>query len=600
MKKTFNTSSPLFLSFHLFTLIPSILFMIVYAKFSLFSLVMVMILTVLFGYNLYRYKQKLSPLYRPVLLSFVGSFLLYGFTALGSNNTPKTFDMFNAKESVTLLHLKKASPIDKLCYYVGIDYNSFDLEYKSGTQWKNFYHYKLDYPFSFQWKCHNTNIAQTDTILLRPVEHERLRWSTDNDLMLGEIRLYYKNTLLPYNTNVSHLNDEPNTIIDKTYYGGMFFDEIYHGRTAYEISHDLPIYENTHPYLGKHIIAWGTKLFGMSPFGWRFTNVIFGALFIFIAYYFGRILFREEIWGFTSALLMTYSFMHLTQARIALIDTFGVLFVFSAFYYLYRFITEQRLSMLLWSGVFYGLAISIKWSAVFAALGFLFIAAYLLLTRYPLQKRFAGLNLVKYGLVAYALIALSIYFLSFFDIYMHTGSFMSIIHYNTNMYDYHSHLIASHPYSSPWWTWPFDWKPMGYYKQYHGTLVSSINAFGNPAIFWVGILALSYLIFAMFKHKSLQASFILLAFLGLYVPYIFIGRLMFLYHFYYAVPFVILAVVYLLKELATRFQRLGYAVVFYCAIVVLFFLLFYPVLSGVEVEKDFVQHYLIWLPKWWL
>ena len=42
----------------------------------------------------------------------------------------------------------------------------------------------------------------------------------------------------------------------------MYFDEIYHGRTGYEQLHRLPVYETTHPPLGKdfyhagHCVVW--------------------------------------------------------------------------------------------------------------------------------------------------------------------------------------------------------------------------------------------------------------------------------------------------------------------------------------------------------
>ena len=62
----------------------------------------------------------------------------------------------------------------------------------------------------------------------------------------------------------------------KTYMTGTMFDEIYHGRTAYEFLHGLVTYETTHPHLGKILISVGILLFGMNPFGWRFISVIFG------------------------------------------------------------------------------------------------------------------------------------------------------------------------------------------------------------------------------------------------------------------------------------------------------------------------------------
>ena len=44
----------------------------------------------------------------------------------------------------------------------------------------------------------------------------------------------------------------------------MYFDEIYHGRTGYEQLHRMPVYETTHPPLGKDFIMLGIALFGMT------------------------------------------------------------------------------------------------------------------------------------------------------------------------------------------------------------------------------------------------------------------------------------------------------------------------------------------------
>ena len=581
-------------------LIPAIVFLSLYGHFSFPVLTIILSLLGLLIYSIVRTLQQKPILKHSAVFTLIGTFLLYGFSHLGSLNTPQSFENMKATESVVHLKLTQASPIDKLCYYVGIDYDSFSLEAQQKNRWKQFYHYKKGYPYSFSWKCKNVSVKQTTEVLLRPTENEKLVWSTDNDLMIGELRFFYKDKLLTYTSDKPALNDEPQTTIDKTYYGSMFFDEIYFGRTAYELSHNLPIYENTHPYLGKHLVGIGTKIFGMTPFGWRFMGMLCAALMVWFIYILALELFKKPLFALGTAVLLAYSFMHFTQSRLALIDSFGVTFVLGAYYYLYRFIKEQHLKLLLLSGLFFGLAISIKWSAVFASLGFLLIAVYLLVSRYPLHKRFAGVNLIKYGLLAYGVIALSIYLLSFFDIFMQGGTLQTVIDYNTNMYHYHSTLIASHPYSSPWWSWPLDMKPMGYYKQAHGTLTSSINAFGNPAIFWIGIVAFFYTIITLFKRHTLESIFLLLAFLGLYMPYIFIGRLMFIYHFYYAVPFFILIIVYMFSDLSKQFLIVRKVFFVYLLIVVALFLAFYPVLSGYEIDKNYVKEWLIWLPKWWL
>jgi len=375
----------------------------------------------------------------------------------------------------------------------------------------------------------------------------------------------------------------------------MFFDEIYFGRTAYEILHKLQIYETTHPFLGKALISYGVKLFGMTPFGWRVIDVIFGALIIIALYYLALIIFKEKRYALFTATLITYSFMHLTQARASLIDTFGVFFVITSFIYLYKFLKEQRLHYLIYSAVFFGLAGGVKWSGLFASMGYLGVLIYIYIIKYPLKDRFRGYRLTLYGLFSYLIIGVLVYYLTFY-IYMENNSFDAILKYQVDMYNYHSNLKATHPYSSEWYSWIVDYKPMCYYRETANGLFSSITAFGNPAIFWTGILGVSILACNSLHKKRLESGFILFAFLGLYLPYIFIGRLMFIYHFYYAVPFLILAVTYLFKNLF-KSKILFYS---YLLVVIGLFLTFYPVLSGTEVSKSYVDNYLVWFKHWWL
>ncbi|MBR2717342.1 MAG: glycosyltransferase family 39 protein, partial [Oscillospiraceae bacterium] len=43
-------------------------------------------------------------------------------------------------------------------------------------------------------------------------------------------------------------------------------------------------YEITHPPLGKAIISLGIRLFGMTPFGWRFMGALTGVLMVPLMY----------------------------------------------------------------------------------------------------------------------------------------------------------------------------------------------------------------------------------------------------------------------------------------------------------------------------
>lgn len=90
------------------------------------------------------------------------------------------------------------------------------------------------------------------------------------------------------------------------YYNSMYFDEIYHARTAFEFIHGIIPYENTHPPLGKVIMAIGIIIFGMVPFGWRIAGTLVGVAMLPAMYVFGKKMFNKSIYGFTAMLSLIH------------------------------------------------------------------------------------------------------------------------------------------------------------------------------------------------------------------------------------------------------------------------------------------------------
>ena len=101
---------------------------------------------------------------------------------------------------------------------------------------------------------------------------------------------------------------------------------------------------------------------------------------------------------------------------------------------------------------------------------------------------------------------------------------------------------------------------------------------------------------ASMKNKKKETLFILVFILCNWLPYLLIGRVMFLYHFFPTLPFVMLAIVAFLKWITEKFQNNSFYV-FYVAVVILFFVLFYPVISGSLTTSNYVDS-LKWLSSW--
>jgi dolichyl-phosphate-mannose--protein O-mannosyl transferase len=120
------------------------------------------------------------------------------------------------------------------------------------------------------------------------------------------------------------------------------FDEVYFARAAEEYLKNERIYENTHPPLTKLLITVSTWMFGGLPngdhaWGWRFLDVLFGALVVMLLYAFARRITGSPIWAAVAALLLTLDGMHYVQSRIATPEGFVVFFSLAAVYAFYRF-----------------------------------------------------------------------------------------------------------------------------------------------------------------------------------------------------------------------------------------------------------------------
>ncbi len=177
------------------------------------------------------------------------------------------------------------------------------------------------------------------------------------------------------------------------------------------------------------------------------------------------------------------------------------------------------------------------------------------------------------------------------------NSISGIINQIREMYAYHSGLEESHPFTSNWYTWPLMIKPVWYYVGYFGgTIRGTIVGIGNPAIWWFGAAAAIYTFIASLLTKKKELLFIIVFILCSWLPYLLIGRVMFLYHYFPTLPFIMLAIVAFMKWITEKFRN-NSIYYFYMAVVILFFVLFYPVVSGMPTSSNYIDS-LRWLSTW--
>ncbi len=381
------------------------------------------------------------------------------------------------------------------------------------------------------------------------------------------------------------------------------FDEVYVGFTAEEYVKgnikawvwDYPTpkgfaYDWSHPPMGRHVMTLPIYLLEVSSFSRRVAPMLAGVVLTFMVFQLAKLLFpkRPAIWLFAAAFSALDGLL-LVLSRTGLADTILATFLVSTIYFLLR-------QNYLVSALFFGAAVSTKWTAVYT-LGFIGLV---LLTYFPWKKRMVliGKNLLHIAgvLLFYLTIGAAVYLLSYSPLIINYG-FEKFWHLQQQMYWYHTGLNATHPYQSPALSWPILYRPVWFWVEYGKNTVSNIYALGNPLIFWGGLGAVFFTLYQAITTKSRKLWYLLLAYASFWVPWTFSPRIMFLYHYTPAIPFLTIILAYALDSVSRLHRHLKYLPAIFLIATFLVFWFFYPYWTGIPIPKDEVSRFQ-WLQSW--
>lgn len=382
------------------------------------------------------------------------------------------------------------------------------------------------------------------------------------------------------------------TVFDEVHFG-KFVSGYYTGEYFFDI----------HPPLGKLGIAWFAKLFDFQPgFAFaeignqfpdkqymilRFLPTLAGALLPLIIFLLLLELKFSRYSALLGALLIVFENALITQSHFILLDPFLLLFGFLAFLFYFKFKNNPHsLKNIILFGIFSGLTISVKWTGLsFLALPLAF-EFFTLIQEFNLKQ---AIRSIGYPLA----IALTLYFIIFCthliilnktgpgDAFMSLGFqktlegsayadnpakpanlFQKFSQLNIEMYKANQRLEATHPYSSPWYTWPLMTRPIYYWVKNNPTnpdLTARIYLLGNPVIWWLSTLAVVIFISKFFNNikdffRDQIAMFLLSGYILNILPFVGVKRVMFLYHYFTAYIFAILILVYLFSKYIEKAQ----------------------------------------------
>lgn len=410
------------------------------------------------------------------------------------------------------------------------------------------------------------------------------------------------------------------------------FDEVYHAFTAkemlagnsaaWEFWNTPPAgvaYEWTHPPLAKLFMSLGMLIFGTNSFGWRFFGAIFGVGIIILTYFLVKKVLKSQFIATVASIILIFESLLFVQSRIGMNDVYFIFFMLMTVLFLF----SKRYFL---TGLFWGLALSSKWTASYLIFILIYFFAHEFLNLKLSERRINPRTILK-ALSFFVFLPLSIYLFSYFPFFFvkdesiaeHIDGNSKVVKIEQaiclplmpdefcdrlavlwsiqqQIYWYHTRLKATHSYTSLWYTWPLDIRPVYYYVNTEGDKIAQIYAFGNPAIFWSGIPAVGFIIYQLFKKPNFNLGLIFISYLAFWLPWSISPRIMFLYHYLPSIPFLAIMSAFTLEKLLKL--KIGKIIVaFYLIFVVSTFIYFYPHVAAWTVSNSFNNNYF-WFNSW--
>ena len=576
------------------------------------------------------FTQYVHPMERRDILPMLiitGIYAASAFLMLGNVSAPQSACYYEERGRYTEIELAEPEVISRLQYFTGLHTGDYRLQFsQDGETYTDQPSMTQEYSELFKWMDAELNDNKTPVRFVRIIAASKLE--------LREVVLYdgYGRIIPPemiiYDEGAAPLFDEQELAPpEESFLNSTYFDEIYHARTAYENIEEVYPYEVSHPPLGKLIISLGIRMFGMTPFGWRFMGTLFGVLMLPLMYIFIKKMFGSTAIASCGLLIFAFDFMHFVQTRIATIDTYGVFFTILMYLCMYLFVSADmdrpygKWKSNLWlmlSGIFFGLGAASKWTCIYAGAGLAVI--------WLMRWIFRGRDLIAAGqknvfcrelaanifccLLFFVVIPCGIYYISYYpygkalgmdgpSMFLESEYAKTVLDNQKFMFTYHSGVDATHPYSSRWYEWLINRRPILYYLDSDdGQLKSAFGAFLNPMTAWGGLAAMLCMCIQTVKDRSGKALFILTGYLAQLVPWLAIGRVVFEYHYFPCVVFLTLALCCVFAALKRRYPYWKRWVYSFTVTAVLLFVVFYPVLSGLAVPRWYTDNFVRWFNSW--
>jgi len=438
----------------------------------------------------------------------------------------------------------------------------------------------------------------------------------------------------------------------------FYFDEIYHvpaaqlmmenDERAYEWWHQAVksvggyyAHDWLHPPLFKLLQAGSMKIFGLKSWAWRLPSVMAAALLTFATYWLIKNVWlmigrssllavgrkkkdlqqQAEKIAWLSSFLLSLNGLVFVQSRIAMNDIAVTLFIVLALGSYVQFVKEFLLTRkskiklkkikkwLFWTGVFFGLGLATKWSAIFLWLPLLASNLGLVMRKKSRQK---NKHLLLFSLVVLLILPLVIYVLSYSQMFLQGKNLKHFFQLHRQIIWYQTNRDSLHAYDSGPVQWLFNLRPVWYWQgsQLQPEQTANIYLLDNIGLSWLALPSLlltAATVVTVFQQavkpkknkKKLKIFVVWLLMLGsyalLFLPWWLAPRIGFCYHYLPAIPLLMFFIAYFLLWLRSMSV---WSFRFLLVIMILSFMVFYPHWIGLTVSKTWADAIYFSLSSW--
>jgi dolichyl-phosphate-mannose-protein mannosyltransferase len=379
---------------------------------------------------------------------------------------------------------------------------------------------------------------------------------------------------------------------------------------------------------------------GYGTWGWRLASLLFGTALVPLTCLLALALWPRRLFWMSAGLLMSLDGLEFVQSRLAMLDIFAAFFAVLAVFLL---VLHRRAKSDGWwiltgigLGLSIGLGVATKWTALASwGVAVVVLAGGWVLARVTIRSGtwqleqhrppqvgpVNRLDRLWFYIAALGLIPLVVYLLSYarflsvphripltsgascdfsrttqFAPSLDPGAWLrEIFLHDRWAIAYHVCQTRIDPNGSPWFSWPLLLHPSIYYRVPPlgpgQPFISEVWNLGNPVLWWAAIPCLLFCAVIGIRDRSFAPVFIVIAYLGAWLPFALVPRGLYLYHMLGALPYMVLGTAFVLTRLAAgRLEiatgqigvtvRGSYMVVGYLIMLVIAFAFFYPMWTG--------------------